>query len=44
MQHLKEESPYKPDTFHLRLKAGTCPHFCPQAISKQNKVRNNAVQ
>jgi hypothetical protein len=37
-RNLEEESPYKPDTFHLRLKVGTCPHFCPQTISKQNKV------
>lgn len=32
------ESPYKPDTFHLRLKIGVCPHFCPQTSSKQNKL------
>jgi len=26
----KEESPYKPDKLHLRLKLGTCPDFFPQ--------------
>jgi len=29
----KEESPYKPDKLHLRLKLGTCPHFCPQTTA-----------
>ena len=38
VMRVEEESPYKPDTFHLRLKIGTCPHFSPQTISKQNKV------
>lgn len=33
-----EESPYKPETFHLWLKLGACPGFRPQTISKQNKV------
>jgi dissimilatory sulfite reductase (desulfoviridin) alpha/beta subunit len=30
---IDEEAPYKPDTFHLRLKLSTCPHFCPQTTA-----------
>jgi len=29
----KEVPPYKLDTFYLRLKIGTCPHFCPQTTT-----------
>jgi hypothetical protein len=37
MENLKEESPYKPDIFHLRSKKGACSHFCPQRTTNQNQ-------